>query len=283
MKLLATLDLLKVGQIMLDYSDPQGCTFTIKVAKRNYYLCAESKERAKDWVINLNRVKEARMNIGGLKLLEPNWKDEDDERNRTGSDEYTARVVMVTARERTRAFGKDDIDDLRDLMEGEKTPDPLSQSQSQVVTPQDGIAMDSPGSHALSNLTSHHSTPGPTNVSPQRPTNRPVLSPVPEKLLVRWEKRRSSIQNWTRRMSRWARRMTMLRCVVKDDVVHLDQHRPMQTNSNHGDYYREHDQGFDGRYETIEDMNINPITGLIPNEHSSARPQYTNLSLEVRK
>lgn len=68
-KCLATLDLLRVGTIEMDPSDTSGCTFTIEVAGRPYYLCADTKEKATDWCINLNRSKEARANLGGMCFL----------------------------------------------------------------------------------------------------------------------------------------------------------------------------------------------------------------------
>lgn len=69
-KCLATLDLLRVGTIEMDPSDASGCTFTIEVAGRPYYLCADTKEKATDWCINLNRSKEARANLGGESRVE---------------------------------------------------------------------------------------------------------------------------------------------------------------------------------------------------------------------
>jgi len=67
-KKLAELDLYKVGSIEIDVSEPVGATFIIQVKNRPYYLRAENKECAEDWVINLNRVREARFGIGGMKL-----------------------------------------------------------------------------------------------------------------------------------------------------------------------------------------------------------------------
>ena len=58
----------QVGSIEIDVSEPVGATFIIQVKNRPYYLRAENKECAEDWVINLNRVREARFGIGGMKL-----------------------------------------------------------------------------------------------------------------------------------------------------------------------------------------------------------------------
>jgi hypothetical protein len=63
-----------------------------------YHLRADSRASCKDWVITLNRIKEARLQQGNVKLL-----------NRTidlldsNVDDLTPRVVVVANRERTRA------------------------------------------------------------------------------------------------------------------------------------------------------------------------------------
>jgi hypothetical protein len=62
---------------------------------RLYHLRAESRASCKDWVITLNRVKEARLNLGNTKLvhdvLEP------------VTETVAPRVVVVANRQRTRA------------------------------------------------------------------------------------------------------------------------------------------------------------------------------------
>jgi len=70
---LATLDLAKVGSIAMSEEDKTGCTFHIQVADRPYSLRAESESMCVDWIITLNRVKEARMNIGRVKLVTPRF------------------------------------------------------------------------------------------------------------------------------------------------------------------------------------------------------------------
>ena len=65
-KLLASLDLANVGKIVQDEADASGCCFTIQVAGRPYYLMAQDRSTCKDWVINLNRVREARIQIGRM-------------------------------------------------------------------------------------------------------------------------------------------------------------------------------------------------------------------------
>eukprot|EP00548_Thalassiothrix_antarctica_P009555 CAMPEP_0194159288 /NCGR_PEP_ID=MMETSP0152-20130528/77745_1 /TAXON_ID=1049557 /ORGANISM="Thalassiothrix antarctica, Strain L6-D1" /LENGTH=669 /DNA_ID=CAMNT_0038868837 /DNA_START=505 /DNA_END=2516 /DNA_ORIENTATION=- len=112
-KHLATLDLAKVGSIAISAEDKSGCTFHIQVADRPYSLMAESESVCVDWVITLNRVKEARMQIGRVKLVIPKLPvlqpaasmDEKDENYKLdeGNDACTAvRVVLEANRPRTR-------------------------------------------------------------------------------------------------------------------------------------------------------------------------------------
>lgn len=82
----------QVGTICLSAEDP--CTFFIQVADRPYSLRAESRQTCIDWVITLNRVKEARLQVGGVKLVTPRFQH----------DATTApRVVLKANRPRTRA------------------------------------------------------------------------------------------------------------------------------------------------------------------------------------
>lgn len=96
----------KVGTITMSAEDPTGCTFSIQVADRPYSLRAESKSTCKDWVITLNRIKEARMQVGGVKLVTPKFHVQppdllDENGGRT--HDIAPRVVLVANRQRTRA------------------------------------------------------------------------------------------------------------------------------------------------------------------------------------
>lgn len=104
-KLLATLDLAKVGSIVINTEDEKGCCFIINISERPYHLRADSSAACKDWVITLNRVKEARMMEGNVKLVKPN------EMNQPPDllDSFTPRVVVVANRQRTHAVEDDDI------------------------------------------------------------------------------------------------------------------------------------------------------------------------------
>ena len=197
----------------MDVSDGSGCTFTIEVAGRQYYLCADTKESAMDWVITLNRVKEARNEIGGLKLIDPDFVHDqyvtlNIKRSGSDSDEENVapRVVMNTSRPRTKGLGKDDFSDMEKSIEDDCNVD---------------------GALVLSSTYSPSAASGSLgSTSPRHTFQHPQINLLPphmqNQVAVRWTKQRSAVQNWARRLSRWAKRMTMVRCVIKDDVVHLN-------------------------------------------------------------
>lgn len=230
-KCLATLDLLRVGTIAMDRTDSAGCTFTIEVAGRHYYLCADTKERAMDWVITLNRVREARAQIGGLKLIKPEFigqgnKPRKQRRGSDSDDENVApRVVMNTSRPRTKGLGKEDFSDMEKSIDGEdRGHDVQLMMSNTTMSPSAGT-----GSLGSS--------------SPRQSFLHSQLKFLPHSMQnqvsVRWTKQRSSVQNWVRRLSRWAKRMTMVRCVIKDDVVHFNhfQHHGLYTHEDEESIY----------------------------------------------
>jgi hypothetical protein len=103
--LLATLDLAKVGSIVINRGDPTGCEFTINISERPYHLRADGKGACKDWVITLNRVKEARMQEGNVKLVMPKGSTSQPQDHH----KYTPRVVVVSNRQRTRAMDEESM------------------------------------------------------------------------------------------------------------------------------------------------------------------------------
>ncbi|GKY92344.1 hypothetical protein MPSEU_000205300 [Mayamaea pseudoterrestris] len=118
-KLLATLDLEKVGTIEVNIDDTRGCCFRIEVLGRDYHLRAESRASCRDWVITLNRVKEARLQQGNVKLVTPSPSPLDLLDPHANRD-MTPRVVVVSNRERTRAVDEDDQwDEMMNLNGGE--------------------------------------------------------------------------------------------------------------------------------------------------------------------
>ena len=103
----------QVGEIAIDKTDPDECTFTIQVKNRPYYLRAENKARCNDWVIILNRAREARMNVGNIQFVKTKSRDGVDgplmatgstNRDQSDSDEYAQPCIVISAlRPRTRA------------------------------------------------------------------------------------------------------------------------------------------------------------------------------------
>jgi hypothetical protein len=105
-KLLATLDLAKVGSIVINREDEKGSCFIINISERPYHLRADSSAACKDWVITLNRVKEARMHEGNVKLVMPTEMNQPPD---LLDQSFTPRVVVVANRQRTHAVEDDDI------------------------------------------------------------------------------------------------------------------------------------------------------------------------------
>ncbi len=238
----------------MDPSDNSDCTFTIEVAGRKYYICADTKEKAMDWVITLNRVKEARMNIGGLKLADPDYDARSGKRTkiRNGSDsdedEAPARMVLNNARARTKKIGKDDFSDMDKSIE-EETADggAISLMLSNTQSP-------SAGSKSLGSSSPQHPQFNDLNAF-LNPSTLNVLPPaMKDEVVVRWTKQRSALQNWARRISRWAKRMTMVRCVVKDDVAYLSEiQASQQQQQQHMNGGNSED---DGKEEPFIDLDV---------------------------
>lgn len=201
-KLLATLDLEKVGAIVVNMDDPKGCSFTMQVLGRPYHLRAESRAVCKDWVITLNRIKEARLQQGNVKLVNTTPKKHlvppfrnipdllDNRENITAN--YTHGVVAVANRQRTRAVDGDSTN-LEDMIaEGEK--------------------------EEMENDPSDNNGYG---ESASVDTDR--LSQV---VLARWQKRKSSMSKIVSKVSRWAKSLKKYNCAdtETDREVILDQH-----------------------------------------------------------
>jgi hypothetical protein len=98
-QLLAFLDLAKVGSIGVNAEDSDECSFIIKISQRLYHLRADSKESCRDWVITLNRIKEARLQEGNVKFSKP----------LDLLDSSCPRIVLVAGRQRTHAVDDEDI------------------------------------------------------------------------------------------------------------------------------------------------------------------------------
>ena len=220
-KLLASLDLLKVGDIRCDDEDPEGRVFSIQVSDRPYYLRAETRASCKDWVINLNRVREARLEIGGIQLVQPHFSHEYNEievvdgggggggdRTRSESDEYAARVVMIANRTRARAIATTETEEsLKQLILNQR-------ASSSVVDISGGISnadlLDAPPSPGKAGTEAGGGLAAP----PRSPSGRILAEHLPPVVLARWQKRRSNIQRLRYRLTQWARKINAMACTV---------------------------------------------------------------------
>jgi len=186
-KLLATLDLEKVGAITVDPEDSAGVSFTIQVMGRLYHLRTDSKSSCKDWVITLNRVKEAKMQQGNVKLVDPSYQqpvDLLDSGMPAQSDDFVApRVVVLANRQRTKAVEEE-------------------QELNQL------IRIDADGSEQDSRA---------SRKSEKR------LSTLGTVVLARWTKRRSSISRLRSKFAKWAQSIRKLGC-SSEEAVGLDGH-----------------------------------------------------------
>mmetsp|Transcript_26183 Transcript_26183/g.40136 ORF Transcript_26183/g.40136 Transcript_26183/m.40136 type:complete len:548 (+) Transcript_26183:267-1910(+) len=187
-KILATLDLCKVGDICIDDSDMKESTFTIQVADRPYYLRADDSSTCKDWVINLNRIREARVHLGGVQLVPSQyWSDE---RNRSDSGDFGPRVLVSANRERTHRASYADVSFLND-----------TEGIGVELTPSDEYG-------CVTRETQPHSQNSDLNA---------FLRPD---MMARWQKRRTSMQLLKYKLTQWARRIRALRgCVGSDPAL----------------------------------------------------------------
>jgi hypothetical protein len=184
-----------VGAIVVNEDDPKGCSFTIQVLGRPYYLRAESRAACKDWVITLNRVKEAKLHLGNVKLVHrqkhlrslrympPDLLDAT----------YTQGVVAVANRQRTRAVALENMEEM------------LSSKDEEPSTNPDELGPSFQENESLSQV-----------------------------VLARWQKRRTSISKLASKLSSWARSVkNKYNCTTAtESEVRLDQrvHPPGHVN-----------------------------------------------------
>lgn len=134
----------QVGEIAIDETDPDGCTFTIQVKNRPYYLRAADKARCNDWVIILNRAREARMQVGNIQLATTNSQlhgvgvggsslvGNSVYRSQTGSDDYSQPCIVISAlRPRTRALMNFEEDEEDTNLQNFPVPDLLTSNTAQ--------------------------------------------------------------------------------------------------------------------------------------------------------
>lgn len=187
----------QVGFIEVDKEDKQEYSFRIQVQGRLYNLRASSRASCRDWVITLNRVKEASMQQGNVKLVVGNLSSIDLLNNKTSNINSptthggTPRVVVVSNRQRTRAVDPDE-------------EEPWGDQLIRVVD--DGEDRTDPAYNA----------------------RRSALSTV---VAARWTKHQSSLQRLGTKLSAWARSLKKYSCATTNmegqpqpNAVYLDRH-----------------------------------------------------------
>lgn len=224
-----------MGEIAIDETDPDGCTFTIQVKNRPYYLRATDKARCNDWVIILNRAREARLHMGNIQLATSTTaKMQQDEsgggdssalegglayRSQVGSDDYAQPCIVISAlRPRTRALMNfDDEDDMQNL-----PPDLLmsntAQDEEQIeVTKWDNL----PSPMAL-----QQHRHGVLGVVGSDSTGAGGVNNDDTQSIAKWQKRHSTWHALSVRFLRWARSISHHAdaCRRENDVMVVPSH-----------------------------------------------------------
>jgi hypothetical protein len=194
--------------IEIDSDDKTEHSFRIQVQGRLYHLRANSRASCHDWVITLNRVKEARMQQGNVKLvglptattasslatsaldlLQNAGKGSNPTATAVSQPDGTPRVVVVSNRERTRAVDEEEQWDQLIRVD----PHTLEMD----VDPVTGDSM-----YAHNKRLSSFST---------------VVA-------ARWTKHQSSLQRVGTKLSKWARSVKKYSCTTADGTSDTPAH-----------------------------------------------------------
>lgn len=218
---------LQVGEIAIDKTDPDECSFTIQVRNRPYFLRAENKARCNDWVIVLNRAREARMNVGNIQFVTTKSLDGMEgaivvgnitNRVQADSDEYESSstspqpcMVISALRPRTKAVR----DDGELAMQNSVPPPDLFMSESGEVEEQVEVlnwSKRTSPKHQVGIVASMTGGAGGDTAS-----------------MAKWQKRHSIIHHLSLRILRWARSITQQAdaCRNESDVVVVPTHVAM--------------------------------------------------------
>ncbi len=217
-----------MGEIAIDKTDPDECTFTIQVSNRPYYLRAEDKARCNDWVIILNRAREARHGWGNIQLVNPTMNNIDNVvvnggggggggRSQAGShDEFGPCIVISALRPRTQAvnYGEEDVVLPPDLLSAGGMGSSEEQEQIEVMDGRDV------NTQLLMMQQQHQQQQYQMEEEElqQQQGGRPVV--------VKWQKRHSAIHHLSMRLVNWARSITSNAdaCRRQKDVVVVPAH-----------------------------------------------------------
>jgi hypothetical protein len=216
----------QVGAIDINPDDPQGCSFSIQVLGRDYNLRADSRAACRDWVITLNRVKEAKLEQGNVKLVVATTtttttavnpfdvfaatatkKDgaNTTTTNAAAESNVTPRIVVVANRGRTKAVDEE-----------EQWDDMMMNNNNNNTTATGSNTNNNPISSGTGDATT--ATVGAVDLSRRRSTIQNVV-------LARWSKQSSSVSRLAAKLARWARSLQKYSCAaMTTDAVQLDRH-----------------------------------------------------------
>ena len=250
----------QVGEIAIDKTDPEECTFTIQVSNRPYYLRAEDKARCNDWVIILNRAREARHGWGNIQLVNPTMDDEDGvggvgvgggSRSQAGSDDEFGPCIVISAlRPRTQAvnYGEDNAVLPPDLLSSGGGGGGGSADEEQIEV-----------LHGADN-------PQLLMMQQQQQQYQMEDEQLQQGATVKWQKRHSAIHHLSMRMLKWARSITSNAdaCRRQKDVVVVPAHvmRSMMLQSAGG--------GTGGEQQVMRGGEGGPIGADLAAESSAA-------------
>jgi hypothetical protein len=249
--------------IEIDTDDKTEHSFRIQVLGRLYQLRANSRASCQDWVITLNRVKEARMQQGNVKLVGVPTN------NKTSSSSTTKGPAAITTTIANTAL---------DLL-NPNTPSMSSQQkqQQQVMhndsenfldgTPRVVVVSNRERTHGVDeeeqwdqliriddDIIINNGTFNDTDIDPAASQVETIysgsskrLSSIGTVVAARWTKHQSKMQRLGNKLSKWARSVKKYSCTDNDaaivtsngrphgDVVHLDKylHPPGHDDKRH--------------------------------------------------
>ena len=253
------LHIVQVGLIEIDTNDKTEHSFRIQVLGRLYQLRANSRASCQDWVITLNRVKEARMQQGNVKLVgllpvptltstkgpaaiatkaldllnpnTPSQKQQPQQQQTMHNDsenfmDGTPRVVVVSNRQRTHV-----VDEEEQWDQLIRIDDDISNNNNNNNT---GTFYDADIDPATSQVETIYSG------SSKR------LSSIGTVVAARWTKHQSKMQRLGNKLSKWARSVKKYSCTDNDAVMVTSSGRPSHGDVVHLDKYL-HPPGHDDK------------------------------------
>jgi hypothetical protein len=264
--------------IEIDNDDKTEHSFRIQVLGRLYQLRANSRASCQDWVITLNRVKEARMQQGNVKLVglppstttkkstmtttlantaldllnpsggssssstpsqQPQQQQELNNDSEHNFMDGTPRVVVVSNRERTHVVDEEEQWD--QLIRIDDTPD-FNNNNGQT-----GIYTDLDIDPAASQVETIYSG------SSKR------LSSIGTVVAARWTKHQSKMQRLGNKLRKWARSVKQYSCTDSNDAVivtnNINGGRPHHGDVVHLDKYL-HPPGHDDQRNKQQQQHI---------------------------